>query len=204
MTAQGANTGPHHPHSNPRVPPSEITLRVARLSDRHGRQRFAVVAEFGPRHCDITAQVAWANPFFAESTLTNPAALRGRIALINRGGGVSFFEKARRAQEAGAVAVVVINQDDRPFIAHHEPTDRIDGVMLPVVCMPKGAGEELLTQATCEDGVRLWYDPNETLTVCKCANARWPHLPFDNPPRYCRAGPTIYECPGGRERVSAL
>ena len=44
------------------------------------------------------------------------------LAIIKRGGGMSFFEKARRAQEAGAHHE--INQDDRPCIAHHEATDR--------------------------------------------------------------------------------
>ena len=35
--------------------------------------------------------------------------LTGKIVLISRGGGVSFFEKGNRAVEAGAVATVVYN-----------------------------------------------------------------------------------------------
>lgn len=38
--------------------------------------------------------------------------LTGKIALISRGGGVSFFEKCNRAVEAGAVATVVYNNVD--------------------------------------------------------------------------------------------
>jgi hypothetical protein len=143
----------------------DITLRCARLSDRCGRQRFAVVAEFGVRHCQVIARAAWATPYFAETDLTNANELRGCIVIIKRGGGVSFFDKARRAQEAGAVAAVVINQDDRPFIAHHEPTDRVEGILIPVVCMPLGAGEELLTESACNDAIQMCCDPNETLTV---------------------------------------
>ena len=35
--------------------------------------------------------------------------LTGKVVLISRGGGVSFFEKANRAVEAGAIATVVYN-----------------------------------------------------------------------------------------------
>ena len=145
--------------------PHDITLRVARLSDRNRRQRFAVVAEFGSHHCAVAGRAVWVNPVYAEAELTNGPMLQGCLAIIRRGGGVSFFEKARRAQECGAVAAVVINQDDRPFIAHHEPTDRVDLVQIPVICMPLGAAQELLTEQACADGICLNCDPAETLTV---------------------------------------
>ena len=145
--------------------PQDIILRVARLSDRCGRQRFAVVAEFGSWQSEVCSRAVWANPVHAESDLTNSPMLQGCLAIIKRGGGVSFFEKARRAQEAGAVAAVVINQNDRPFIAHQEPTDRADGIRIPVICMPLGAAEELLTDSACMDGIALVCDPAHTLTV---------------------------------------
>ena len=144
-----------------------MTLRVARMKDhgRHGRQRFAVVAEFGSRQADVAGHAVWAEPHYAETDLTNGAALSGAIAIIHRGGGTSFFDKARRAQAAGAVAAVVVNHDDRPFLAHHEPHEPAADIVIPVVCVPYGAGEELLTQEASAAGISLCCDPSETLTV---------------------------------------
>lgn len=45
--------------------------------------------------------------------LNNPAALNGKIALADRGG-CTFVEKALRAQEAGAIALVVLNNVGGP------------------------------------------------------------------------------------------
>jgi subtilisin family serine protease len=41
-----------------------------------------------------------------------PASVRGKIALIKRGGDVTFAEKTRAAIAAGAVAVAIFNHDD--------------------------------------------------------------------------------------------
>ena len=105
----------------------DMSLRVARMGDRRGRQRFAVVAEFGRRQAEVAARAVWAEPHYAESDLSNAPAISGTIAIVHRGGRTSFFDKARRAQAAGAVAVIVVNQDDRPFLAHHEAHEPAEG-----------------------------------------------------------------------------
>ena len=143
----------------------DMSLRVARMGDRRGRQRFAVVAEFGRRQAEVAARAVWAEPHYAESDLSNAPAISGTIAIVHRGGRTSFFDKARRAQAAGAVAVIVVNQDDRPFLAHHEAHEPAEGIAIPVVCVPRGAGEELLTSEASADGISLCCDPSETLTV---------------------------------------
>jgi serine protease len=56
-----------------------------------------------------------------------PTAVNGRIALIKRGGEVSFADKARRAKEAGATAVVIF--DNEPIASgtwtlYHDEADR--------------------------------------------------------------------------------
>lgn len=51
------------------------------------------------------------DPPRAEIELANAADLTGAIALIYRGA-CPFTEKAQRAQNAGAVAVVFVNSDD--------------------------------------------------------------------------------------------
>jgi PA domain/Secretion system C-terminal sorting domain len=40
---------------------------------------------------------------------TNASALNGKIALVFRGGGITFYQKALYAQQAGAVACVIVN-----------------------------------------------------------------------------------------------
>ena len=68
-------------------------------------------AEFGPALSEtgITSDLAEARPSLACDALTND--LTGKIALIDRGTCV-FVTKVRHAQEAGAVAAVVINNVD--------------------------------------------------------------------------------------------
>ncbi len=63
------------------------------------------------------------------------AALAGHIALIDRGG-VSFADKIRRSEAAGAIAVVVVNsQDDAPFVMGGGDGEKfgIPGVMISKV-----------------------------------------------------------------------
>ena len=47
-------------------------------------------------------------PRFAESTILNAGQLAGNVAIIERGQ-VSFVAKVRRAMDAGAVGVVIVN-----------------------------------------------------------------------------------------------
>ena len=81
----------------------DMSLRVARMGDRRGRQRFAVVAEFGRRQAEVAARAVWAEPHYAESDLSNAPAISGTIAIVHRGGRTSFFDKARRARARRSV-----------------------------------------------------------------------------------------------------
>ncbi|MET0648324.1 MAG: PA domain-containing protein [Pyrinomonadaceae bacterium] len=67
-------------------------------------------AEFGPAVTNggTTANVAQAAPADGCSALTNPAAVSGRIALVDRGS-CNFTVKVKNAQNAGAVGVIVVN-----------------------------------------------------------------------------------------------
>jgi len=60
------------------------------------------------------------------STLANPEAIEGRIALVDRG--VCFFkQKVRNAQEAGAIGVIVANNG-----GEHVPMGDVDEVPEPI------------------------------------------------------------------------
>lgn len=64
--------------------------------------------------------------------------LKGNVALIDRGG-VTFAEKIRRAEEAGAIGVVVVNnKPDAPFAMGGEGEFKI-----PAVMIAKALGDEL-------------------------------------------------------------
>lgn len=69
------------------------------------------LSEVGP----LTNLVVYVDPDRACEDLVNAAALEGKIALIDRG--TCFFtDKIQRAQEAGAVAVIMVNNVDEPPI----------------------------------------------------------------------------------------
>lgn len=65
------------------------------------------------------------------STLTNPSELAGKIALIERG--ICFFVvKVRHAQDAGAIAAIVVNNagDERVTMGGSDPTIAIPSAFL--------------------------------------------------------------------------
>lgn len=81
----------------------------------------------------VTALVVQTDPPLACEELSNAAALEGKIALIDRGA-CFFVDKIRRAQNAGAVGVIVVNNVDGPPIEMGGSGDtsdiRIPGVMI--------------------------------------------------------------------------
>lgn len=81
----------------------------------------------------ITAQVVQVNPSDACGTILNAAALKGKIALIDRGT-CFFVDKIRRVQTAGAIGVIMVNNVDGPPIpmggSGNTSDIRIPGVMI--------------------------------------------------------------------------
>ncbi|HEX6176870.1 MAG TPA: S8 family serine peptidase [Thermoanaerobaculia bacterium] len=79
-----------------------------------------------------------------------PAQVNGRIAVIQRGGEIKFWLKTRRAKEAGATAVVIVNHEDTPLsftlIDAEEPsTSTYDWPV--TVAISRVDGEQLLSQS---------------------------------------------------------
>ena len=116
----------------------EVYLAVGQLPVEHVH-----VAQFGPRAAHVAAPAVLAEPRHADSLLSNAAQLQGNVALVERGH-VSFVEKARRAQQAGAIALIIINSDDTPYVPLGMQGD--DEVLIPVVCVRRRDGA-VLTQA---------------------------------------------------------
>ena len=87
----------------------------------------------------ILGELFSVEPLLACDSLTRPTELKGRIALIDRGTCL-FSEKILRAQEAGALAVVMVNNQDGDPIPMGG--DAI-GIHLPGVMISKADGARL-------------------------------------------------------------
>ena len=110
------------------------------------------VAQFGPAAAALVpTAVVPAVPLLANVPLTNAAELCGKVAVVRRGGSKAQ-EKARRAQAAGAVALVVINTGDGPGRVHRpdfKDFARVvkvgaDDITIPALCVGQADGERLL------------------------------------------------------------
>jgi len=109
-----------------------------------GQQIVCTRAEFG-----LQADPEWANmvvrgrvvrcePWQAQHDIANALEIKGCIALIGRGG-CQFTEKARRAQEAGAIAVVIVNHSDVLF----NVLGKMPSMKLPIVSITKRDADTL-------------------------------------------------------------
>jgi subtilisin family serine protease len=96
--------------------------------------------ETGP----ITGEVVYVDPPLAcDETLANAAALRGKIALIDRGT-CFFVDKIRRAQTAGARAVIMVNNTAGTPITMGG-TDASD-IVIPGVMITRANGAVIKSQ----------------------------------------------------------
>lgn len=83
-------------------------------------------AAFGPANFDVSSDIVRPDPLDACAALTNPAAVAGKIVLVDRGS-CDFNAKAKAAETAGAVAVIIANvatsanPDDAPGMAASTP-----------------------------------------------------------------------------------
>ena len=88
---------------------------------------------------EIAARVVYADPPKACEALKNGDALEGNIALIDRG--VCFFlDKIQRARDAGALAVIVVNNEGGPPIAMGSTGDTVD---IPAMMISLRGGNNL-------------------------------------------------------------
>lgn len=70
--------------------------------------------------------------------------LNGKVALIDRGGGIAFVDKIARAEKAGAVAIVMVNNvDEDAFVMGGQSRFKIPGLMIT-----KSLGTKIKAQMT--------------------------------------------------------
>ncbi len=117
-------------------------IRVNRPSSIAGNYE-AAAAGFGPplTTTGVTADVVYAQPANGCTPLTNAAQVAGKIALIDRGV-CSFVTKVRNAQNAGAVAVILVNNVAGPPIAPGDDGTGSD-IRIPSVMISQADGQRI-------------------------------------------------------------
>lgn len=90
--------------------------------------------------------------------------VQGKIALIQRGK-VPFYELAKRAEEAGAQAVLIFNNKQGNFRGSIDNTN--DPIQIPVASITKDDGEWLMQRAK---GKHLYMDTNYATTKLDIAS----------------------------------
>ena len=104
----------------------------------------------------LSGTVVATSPVDACATLVNSGALEGKIALINRG--TCFFsDKVRSAQESGAIAVIMVNNDSTPPIVMAGNGDTSD-ITIPGVMISQADGAKLRGQLS--RGLTVTIGPN--------------------------------------------
>ena len=68
----------------------------------------------------------------------------GDVAGVAFRGQCTFVSKARRLAGAGATAVVIVNNDDRPYMLHADSKDAGTDLGVPVVCVRRQDGARML------------------------------------------------------------
>ncbi|WP_456423291.1 PA domain-containing protein [Lutibacter sp.] len=111
-------------------------------------------AAFGPRITSITGNLVLSDdsslsPTEACNTLTNNAAISGNIAVVERGS-CTFVSKVKNAQDAGAIAVIVVNNVIGPPISLGGDDSTIT---IPSTMISKEEGALIMQQL--ENGVNV-------------------------------------------------
>lgn len=129
------------------------------LAGRYGALEGAFtpkLAVLGP----ITGEIVATLPADACQALTNTNDLKGKIALVDRGG-CFFADKIRAIQKAGALAVVVANNADGPPITMGSSGNASD-IAIPGVMVSKADGKKIRdrlatspVKVTLADGMQL-------------------------------------------------
>ena len=118
----------------------------------------AMEGQFTPRLSkvgDITADVVATDPIDACADLLNSEQLDGKLVLIDRGTCL-FVEKFRRAQAAGAIGVIMVNNQTDGLITMSG--DNADDITIPGVLISKADGAILRAQL--KNGVRVTLGSN--------------------------------------------
>jgi hypothetical protein len=139
-------------------------------------------------HCKVVPTVPRTA---AGGPLQNARALRGNVALVDRGG-ASYTDKAVALAEAGAIGIIFINDDDA-LVAPRGAVDAAHtlSLVIPAVCIAKSAGQRLRSMLQLLDDIAKSLPPRPVVggrgswgtasAVESSVDVSWSVLPFDEP-----------------------
>ena len=115
---------------------------------------YSCVASFSGNIPSIDAPLCgilqWTDPIDATANpLSNAIHLKNKIAIIKRCGQLDFIEKAARAEDAGAVGVIIVNNEEGPALhVCATPKEDIRTIHIPVVMITMLDGSKLMNGNT--------------------------------------------------------
>lgn len=151
----------------------------------------AAPAQYGTdlKDSPVEGEIAVAKPFRACSALKNVDEIRGRIAVVERSD-CMFQEKSRYAQQAGAIAVIVVDHvvgtsaTGQPSFAMAEDKSSSDDIVIASVFVYFNEGQKLLKAASRGNllVVRLSVDPVfSNFLVEQFLMSGMSSVPYNNP-----------------------
>lgn len=106
--------------------------------------------------CELQGRLVRCNPPDAKTQIVNVDQVRGQIVYVKRGG-CSFTRKARIAQAAGAIAMVVANSDRETFgMSFTDDGEPFEAIKIPCVMISSDVCEKLESCKTSTDGRAPW------------------------------------------------
>ena len=136
--SKARSTGATSPPKQRPEPPQQLV--TGRLYLEHGGEVECCPAEFGTRPQFFDVPIIWVDPPLADRPIANADALAGAIAVVHRGGNL-IQEKAKLAQEAGAVGMIIINHSGELFTPLG--SEGHESVTIPVVAVGQDSGSSL-------------------------------------------------------------
>ena len=143
--AAPASPTPLREKAPPAVSSSPARVKLANLTIDGSLSDGMFVAAFGAETASLQDRIAaWASPRMADADLTNVSELVGKVVIVARGG-VPAVQKARRVQNAGAVACIIVNADDKSWRpGGHMPAGAAQAdvgadITIPVIVVPLSA-----------------------------------------------------------------
>jgi formylmethanofuran dehydrogenase subunit E len=78
-----------------------------------------------------------ANPLFGCDPAAYKVRIKGAVVAIQRGGGCSFGIKVINAQKLGAIAVIIVNNDDSKLVRLMASSDELPLIKIPCVMVSR-------------------------------------------------------------------
>jgi len=142
-------------HPQERIAPhwSQASFKAAGMPEVICESRHAT---FGPL-VETSARLVRCQPPEANAPIKNIDQVKGNIVYIKRGG-CSFTKKARMAQAAGAVAIVVANTDRETFgMSYTDDGEPFENITIPCVMISSDVCEKLEScRSSPKDGRAPW------------------------------------------------